>query len=300
MRFVTFTTGTAKGVAVKAADGRYHGYLENDVRYPGSLLDLVRSGAETMARAGAELMLAPTIDSSAMQLLPPLETSEKILCVGLNYRDHSAESGFESPDYPVLFARFASSLIGHAAPMIRPIASEQLDFEGELAAIIGKGGRYISEEDALKHICGYSVFNDGSVRDFQSRSPQWTIGKNFDGTGAFGPELVTADELPAGCAGLRIETRLNGVTMQQASTDDMIFSVAKLVSIISEAITLSPGDVIVTGTPAGVGLARKPPLWMKDGDICEVEVEKVGLLVSPIRNEQGVDAQTAEPLPVGA
>jgi 2-keto-4-pentenoate hydratase/2-oxohepta-3-ene-1,7-dioic acid hydratase in catechol pathway len=174
----------------------------------------------------------------------------------------------------------------------------QLDFEGELAAVVGKAGRCIPKSAALDHICAYSVFNDASIRDFQSRTPQWTLGKNFDGTGAFGPELVTADELPPGCAGLRLQTRLNGVVMQSASTADMIFDVATLVAEISEAITLSPGDVIVTGTPAGVGLARVPPVWMKAGDICEVEIEGVGLLSNPVA-EESMRYRTAQDPTVG-
>lgn len=294
MRFATFAIGAKKGIAVKADNGQYHGYLEHDAGYPGSLMDLVRSGSEIMLQTGDKLARAPAIDMDKVKWLPPLLSPEKIICVGLNYLDHSAESGFQAPDYPVLFARFASSLVGHDSPIVRPLASEQLDFEGELVAIIGKAGRYIPETEALDYVCGYSVFNDGSIRDYQFRSPQWAVGKNFDGTGAFGPELVTADELPAGCAGLRLETRLNGEVVQQASTDDMIFSVARLVSIISEAITLVPGDTIVTGTPAGVGLARNPPLWMKDGDICEVEIENVGLLRNPVRNELRTDTMQPE------
>jgi acylpyruvate hydrolase len=144
-----------------------------------------------------------------------------------------------------------------------------------MVAVIGKGGRHISEDDALEHMIGYSILNDASVCDYQKKAPQWTMGKNFDGTGAFGPYLVTADELPRGGKGLRIQTRLNGTMVQDASTDDMVFSVAKLISFLSEAITLSPGDILVSGTPAGVGVARTPPLFMKDGDVCEVEIEKV-------------------------
>jgi 2-keto-4-pentenoate hydratase/2-oxohepta-3-ene-1,7-dioic acid hydratase in catechol pathway len=154
-----------------------------------------------------------------------------------------------------------------------------------MVAIIGVGGRHIKEQDALAHVLGYSIFNDASVRDYQKKSPQWTIGKNFDGTGAFGPCLVTADELPPGGSGLHIQTRLNGTVVQSASTNDMVFSVARLISILSEAITLSPGDLIVTGTPAGVGMARKPPLFMKQGDVCEVEIEGIGILTNSVQNE---------------
>ena len=215
----------------------------------------------------------------------PLNARGKIICVGLNYRDHAGESGMQVPEYPTLFARFASSLIAHGAPIVRPPESERLDYEGELVAVIGKGGRRIAKADALDHVAGYSIFNDGSIRDFQLRTPQWTMGKNFDGTGAFGPVFVTADELPPGARGLKIETRLNGQTMQSGSTDDLIFDVATLVSLISAGITLEAGDIIVTGTPSGVGAARKPPVFMKAGDVCEIEIEKIGVLRNRIVDE---------------
>jgi len=189
------------------------------------------------------------------------------------------------PDYPTIFTRFTSTLIGCGSAIIRPLVSTQLDYEGEMAAIIGVGGRHISEQYALDHVIGYSIFNDASVRDFQKKSPQWTIGKNFDGTGAFGPYMVTADELPRGGSGLHIQTRLNGAVVQDATTNDMVFSVARLISILSEAMTLSPGDIIVSGTPAGVGMARNPPLFMKHGDVCEVEIEGIGILRNPVEDE---------------
>src|SRR5882757_5743891 len=294
MRLLSFRQDSAEGVAVKTGDGEYRGYTELDPRFPGAIERLVAGGHETPVSAASQLRSGDLIDLDRVAILPPLRRPGKIICVGLNYVDHTAESGFAKPAYPVIFARFTSSLVGHGSAIVRPRASEQLDFEGELAAVVGKGGRCISKASALDHICGYSVFNDASIRDFQTRTPQWTLGKNFDGTGAFGPELVTADELPPGCVGLRLQTRLNGVVMQSASTADMIFDVATLVAEISEAITLSPGDVIVTGTPAGVGLARVPPVWMKAGDVCEVEIEGVGLLSNPIAEESMRDSKAAE------
>lgn len=287
MRFAAFRKAGRLGLAAAARGGAFHGFLAGEAGHPGALDALVAQGPDALAAAGHALLAGPEIALDAVELLPPLPNPPKIVCVGLNYADHSAESGFQVPSYPTIFARFASSLVGHGAPIIRPRVSEQLDYEGEVVAVIGRGGRHIPKADALDHVLGYSVFNDASVRDYQTRAPQWTIGKNFDGTGAFGPVLVTADELPPGARGLRISTRLNGQVVQDASTDDLIFDVATLVSTLSEAITWEPGDVVVTGTPAGVGLARKPPLWMKPGDVCEVEVEGIGVLRNPIMDETG-------------
>jgi len=255
---------------------------------PGDMLAFLAGGEAARAAIAKALDGAPAasvLDPEAVTFLPVVPRPGKIICVGLNYADHSAESGFKQPDYPTLFGRFSTSLIGHKAPLIRPNLSDQLDYEGEIAAVIGRGGKHVPKANALDHVAGYAVFNEGSVRDYQFKAPQWTMGKNFDGTGAFGPALVTADELPPGARGLKIATRLNGETVQSASTDDMVFDVASLISIISEAITLQPGDVIVTGTPAGVGVARKPQLFMKPGDLCEVAVEGIGVLVNPIAQE---------------
>ena len=213
---------------------------------------------------------------------PVIRRPGKVVCIGLNYRDHTAESPYEQPDYPTVFTRVTTSLCGHAVPLLRPSISDSFDFEGEMAVVIGRGGRHISRASALSHVAGYSVFNDGSVREYQFKSPQWTVGKNFDGTGAFGPYLVTADELPPGGKGLQLTTRLNGEVVQQASTTDMVFPVDELIAVLSEAMTLEPGDVIVSGTPAGIGWARDPKLLMQDGDVCEVEIEGVGLLRNPV------------------
>ncbi|AUH66651.1 fumarylacetoacetate hydrolase family protein [Paracoccus zhejiangensis] len=236
---------------------------------------------------------APAIDLATVTAAPPLARPGKIICVGLNYSDHTDESPYEQPDYPTLFPRFSTSLIADGAPIIRPLVSQDLDYEGELVAIIGKSARHVSKERALDHVAGYSIFNDGSLRDYQFKSPQWTVGKNFDDTGAFGPIAVSADELPAGAKGLRLQTRLNGKVVQDANTDDMIYSVADLISIISEAITLEPGDIIVTGTPAGIGMARDPKLYMKPGDVVEVEIEGIGILKNPIVDEKKAAAAAA-------
>lgn len=282
MRFAAFRHDGVEGLAVSDGNGRFHGWLAPGSEHPRDLACLVSQGSERLLAAGHVLLKGPEIDLDAVELLPPLRSPPKIICVGLNYADHSAESGFEVPSYPTIFGRFASSLIGHGAPIIRPTLSEQLDYEGEFVAVIGRGGRAIPKETALDHVIGYSLFNDASIRDYQFKAPQWTVGKNFDGTGAFGPYLATADEMPLGCRGLKLQTRLNGEIVQDASTDDLVFDVATLISVLSDAFTLEPGDVIVTGTPSGVGLARKPPLWMKPGDVCEVELEGLGVLRNSI------------------
>jgi acylpyruvate hydrolase len=285
MRFAAFTSGNHEGLAVASPDAKFYGLLSGESGYPGSLDQLVRGGQTGLLAGAAALGKGNVIDLDQVTLLPPLRSPGKIICVGLNYVDHSLESGFVVPDYPTIFTRFTSTLVASNQPIIRPRASVQLDYEGEMVAILGSGGRHIREEDALDHVLGYSIFNDSSVRDYQKKAPQWTIGKNFDGTGAFGPYLVTADELPRGGKELNIQTRLNGNVVQDASTSDMVFTVARLISILSEAITLSPGDIIVSGTPAGVGMARNPPLWMKHGDVCEVEIEGIGTLRNPVEDE---------------
>jgi 2-keto-4-pentenoate hydratase/2-oxohepta-3-ene-1,7-dioic acid hydratase in catechol pathway len=269
-------------------DDQLRGSLKSTARHATELGQLIALGSDELRRVGKMLANAPVIDPASITYLPPIANPPKIICVGLNYADHTKESPYEQPGYPTLFPRFATSLIGHGQPIIRPLVSDSLDFEGEMVAVIGRGGRHISRPHALEHVAGYSIFNDGSVREYQFKSPQWTVGKNFDGTGAFGPAFVTSDELPAGGKGLRLETRLNGVVVQSATTDDMLFDVAEVIAVVSEAITLEPGDVIVTGTPAGIGWARTPRLLMRHGDICEVEIEVIGLLRNPVIDEERI------------
>ena len=212
----------------------------------------------------------------------PVPDPGKIICIGLNYVDHAKEGGNPIPDYPAVFLRTRSSLVAHRQPLVRPLCSDKFDYEAELAIVIGKPARGVSETEALSCVFGYSCFNDGSIRDYQRKSTQWTMGKNFDGTGPFGPDIVTADELPIGAVGLRVASRLNGQTMQNGNTADMIFPVARTVALMSEVMTLEPGDVIITGTPAGVGYARKPPVFLRPGDVCEIEIEGVGTLSNPV------------------
>jgi acylpyruvate hydrolase len=286
MRIASVALDGRRGLAAQIEyNGSFVVLFADEAEFPGELDALVAAGPEAVSAGYRRLLSGKAVDPSRLEFLPPLINPGKIICVGLNYADHSNESGFKQPEYPTLFSRFNSSLIGAGAPIVRPKLSEQLDYEGELVAVVGRGGRYISKDKALDHVVGYSIFNDASIRDYQFKSPQWTVGKNFDGTGAFGPVFVTADELPRGCKGLNLETRLNGVTVQSASIDAMVFDVASQVAIISEAITLAPGDILVTGTPSGVGLARKPPLWMKGGDVCEVEIDGIGVLRNPVVNE---------------
>jgi len=290
VRFAAYRSKQGRGLALHLPSGEIRGMLASDAGFPGHLEQLVAGGKDGLASAAKKLSQAAVLDPASVTWLPPLSVPTKIVCVGLNYVDHSLESGFTPPSYPTIFARFNSSLIGHEAAIRRPAVSVQLDYEGEMVAIIGKGGRHIAKSRALEHVIGYSVFNDASIRDFQTKSPQWTVGKNFDATGAFGPTFVSADEVSAGGKGLRIQTRLNGQVVQNATTDDMIFDVATLISILSEAITMEPGDIIVSGTPAGVGMARKPQLFMKHGDVCEVEVEGIGLLRNPIEDDVAAPA----------
>ena len=216
--------------------------------------------------------------------LPVVPDPGKIICVGLNYQDHVKETKRDNTENPALFVRFAESQVGHNQPIILPPESTHLDYECEIAVIIGKAGRRISEKDSWSHIAGYAPYNDGSVRDWQRHTIQWTAGKNFSKTGGFGPWMVTRDEI-ADDAELSIETRLNGTVMQHSTTKHMIFSIPVLIKYISTFISLHPGDVIVTGTPGGVGARREPPVWMKAGDKVEIELSQVGVLVNTIAKE---------------
>ena len=226
-------------------------------------------------------------DLASLTLAPPISDPDKVICVGLNYHEHVEETGREPVGYPTIFTRFADTQIGHQQPVIAPSVSERIDYEGELAIIIGKPGRNITEQDAFDHIAGYACYNDVSIRDWQRHGNQWTPGKNFPGTGPFGPWIVTADEI-ADPQNLRIETRVNGQTLQSASTSQLIFSIPVLLAYISKFTPLRTGDVICTGTPGGVGFARTPPIFLKPGDTVEVEIEHVGLL------QNGIVAETAD------
>ncbi len=212
----------------------------------------------------------------------------KIICLGLNYLEHVKEGAQRDniPKFPTIFMRSLTSLVAHGAPIIRPSVTETLDYEAEMILVVGKRAKHLTAANALSCVAGYSCGNEGSVREFQRKTTQWDMGKNFDHTGGFGPWFVSADELPPAGKGLKIETRLNGQVMQSDNTDNMMFPVVETLVYITQGITLEPGDIIFTGTPSGVGFARKPPVWMKDGDVCEVEIERIGVLRNPIADEK--------------
>lgn len=241
------------------------------------------AGTDLAAAGRAAIASGPRLPLAEQVFAPLVPEPGKIICLGLNYFDHAKEGGRDKPEYPWFFYRGKSSLVGHGQPGLCPRVSSKFDYEAELAVVIGRTvPRHVGQADALQYVFGYTCFNDMSVRDFQKRTPQWTIGKNFDGTGGFGPVLVTADELAPGATGLRIQSRLNGQVMQDANTSDMIFPVAETIALLAECMTLEPGDAIIMGTPAGVGQARTPPVWMKPGDVVEIEIERIGVLRNPI------------------
>jgi 2-keto-4-pentenoate hydratase/2-oxohepta-3-ene-1,7-dioic acid hydratase in catechol pathway len=242
--------------------------------------------AQKMTGAAADALKTnpATLKFADLELLPVIPNPDKILCVGLNYKDHLAESGRASTELPAIFLRVPSSQVAHRQAILRPPESHRLDYECEIAVIIGEGGRRIKEADAWGRIAGYSCYNDGSIRDWQNHTTQWTAGKNYFKTGGFGPWMVTADEIKPGQR-LNVSTRLNGVELQNSHTDLMIHSIPKLIAYISSFTPLLPGDVIVTGTPGGVGNKREPQLFMKAGDVVEIEIDAVGVLRNSIQDE---------------
>ncbi|HEV2430389.1 MAG TPA: fumarylacetoacetate hydrolase family protein [Burkholderiales bacterium] len=234
-----------------------------------------------LSQAEQYLSAAPDYQSTDVNWLPVIPNPDKILCVGLNYQEHVVETGRDNTEQPAIFIRLPESQVGHRQPILRPRESKNLDYEAEIAVIIGRPGRRISQKDSWSHIAGYSCYNDGSVRDWQRHTIQWTAGKNFARTGGFGPWMVTADEIPPGTR-MTLSCRLNGERMQHATTEQMIFKIPKILEYVSSWTTLVPGDVIVTGTPGGVGARRTPPVWMKPDDKVEVEIDKVGILENTI------------------
>lgn len=281
MKLATFRTSDAATWGIVEGDEAVDvGAVLRD-RFP-DLKSAIAAGA--LAEIGAFGAQARRHPLSAITWLPVILNPDKILCVGLNYENHRQESGRAVVDHPTIFARFANSQTGHLADIVRPRVSTHLDFEGELAIIIGKPGRYIAESDAFDHVAGYACYNDGSIRDFQRHTSQFTPGKNFPGTGAFGPWMVTPDEL-GDLDPLRLQTRVNGQVVQDATIGQMIFDIPRQIAYCSTFTRLEPGDVIVSGTPGGVGSKRTPPLWLKPGDVVEVEIDKVGLLRNGVADE---------------
>ena len=274
------------GALSKGSHDTYIDLCATDPLIRNNLQEIIQS-PEQLERADLALKNSKAIGGNLKEISfkVPIERPGKIVCMGLNYADHAKEGGNARPEYPSFFMRGPSSMTAHLSPLIRPKVSDKLDYEAELAFIVGKKARHLTLENALDCVAGYSIFNDGSIRDYQRKTTQWTIGKNFDQTGAFGPWLVTPDELPSGCDGLNIQSRLNGQVMQNANTKDFLWGVAETIVLISECMTLEPGDVVITGTPAGVGYARTPPVFMKPGDICEIEIESIGVLRNTIADE---------------
>jgi acylpyruvate hydrolase len=289
-----------KVVGFEAEGGLRLGIVEGD-----QVIDLQAADPKVPADLGAALAanngdLKPLTDiakrapASARRPLNglkfglPVARPGKILCLGLNYLEHVKEGSQRDniPKFPTIFMRCLTSMVPHEQPIIRPKASEQLDYEAEMMLVVGKRAKHLTMDNATSCIAGYSCSNEGSVREFQRKTTQWDMGKNFDRTGGFGPWMVTADELPEAGKGLKIESRLNGTVMQSDNTDNMMFPVRELLVYVTQGMTLEPGDIIFTGTPSGVGHARKPnPVWMKQGDVCEIEIEGIGVLRNPIQNE---------------
>ena len=288
-----FLVGTSDGAqSVYAVDGDSATNLTAALPAIGADLSALAASPELLAEAAK--VPGPQVAASDITPALPITAPPTIICLGLNYVEHIKEGGYDIPDYPALFMRGRNSIMAAGAPLVRPSCSEKLDYEAELMVIIGKGGRHIAEENALEHVFGYTVFNDGSVRDYQRKTHQWTPGKNFDNTGAIGPFVVTPDEVPAGASGLKIESRVGTEILQSSNTANMIWGVARSIAIISEYTTLMPGDHIALGTPPGVGHAKKPnPRWLVPGETVEIEIEGIGICASPVLDEAAIAAQAA-------
>ena len=264
-----------------ASFGRVDGEFVIDL---GGVAPDLKTAISEQNLAEARSVSGEKVPLSEVEHLPVIPNPGKILCIGLNYENHREETGRAKTDHPAVFLRFADSQLGHQQDIVRPKVSDDLDYEGELAVVIGKGGRYISKENALEHVAGYSCYNDATLRDWQRHTIQFTAGKNFPYTGGFGPWLVTPEDIPDPSE-LTLTTRLNGEIMQSAQTDQLIFDVPTLINYCSSFTPLSPGDVIATGTPGGVGFKRDPKVFMKPGDTVEVEISKIGVLSNKIASE---------------
>ena len=292
MRFIVGSVAGAQSVFLVKGTQAFN--LTAIVPEIGQDLAAATGNADLMKRVADTQDLGSAVDLDEITPALPVKRPGKIICLGLNYVEHIKEGGYDIPDYPALFMRGPNSIMAAGAPLVRPTCSDKLDYEAELMVIVGKGGRHILEENALDHVFGYTVFNDGSVRDYQRKTHQWTPGKNFDNTGAIGPYVVTPDEVPEGASGLKIESRVGDEILQSSNTANMIWSAAKAIAIISEYTTLEPGDLIALGTPPGVGHAKKPdPRWLKPGEVVDIEIEGIGICSSPIIDEADLASRQA-------
>lgn len=282
MRLATIEGADGRHLA-GVREGRYIDLCRADPGLPSTMKGLLAQGSTGLARAADALRRGSPFESQDFRPLAPVNDPEKIICVGLNYADHARESGVPPPEEPVLFNKFPTALVGHDAPIVLPRVSAEVDYEAELVVVIGRGGHSIPQERAWDHIAGYCPGHDVSARDWQLNKPgkQWLLGKTFDTFAPCGPHLVTRDEVPEP-GRLRIQFRLNGRTLQDSSTTQFIFPIDAVIAYVSQVCTLSPGDLIFTGTPPGVGFARKPPVFLQPGDVCEVEIEGLGILRNPV------------------
>ena len=282
MRFVSYLSDTGPRLA-GLRDEQLIDLNRTDANLPTSMVALLRQGPRAMQRARAAIERGTPLRLQEHRLLAPVPDPEKVICIGLNYADHAAESGAEIPSEPVVFNKFPSAIAAHGDPICLPAISTKVDYEAELVVVLGKRARHVEADDAMQYVAGYCCGHDVSARDWQLEKPggQWLLGKTFDTFAPFGPALVTADEVPEP-DNLNIQLRLNGETMQDSSTRQLIFSIPQLIAHLSRICTLKPGDVLFTGTPPGVGAARKPPVYLKPGDQVEVEIEGLGILENPV------------------
>lgn len=283
MKLITYQSETGPRTAAKLDDGRYVDLNRADPQLPSCIKAFLALGPEAVARSADAIRLGQPMDVAPSDRLPLIPSPEKIICIGLNYSDHARETGVTPPSVPVVFNKFPTAVSAHQRPIVLPEVSTEVDYEAELVVVIGRGGRNIAREAARNHVAGYCCGNDVSARDWQMKKPggQWLLGKSFDTFAPIGPVLVTADEVPEP-GNLGIQLRLNGQVMQQSNTSNLIFSVEELIAYVSTVCTLSPGDLIFTGTPGGVGFARKPPVFLKPGDVVEVEIERIGVLMNMV------------------
>ncbi|MDX2141473.1 MAG: fumarylacetoacetate hydrolase family protein [Chloroflexota bacterium] len=252
-----------------------------DSSLPGDMMSLLAGGDALLTRAQQSMNGAKTLSLGDVRLLPPLPRPGKIICIGLNYRDHAAETGQPIPQYPIVFSKYANTVIAHGDPIVLPRVTDQVDYEAELGFVIGKRARYIKAADAMDYVAGYLPINDVSARDYQTRISQWTMGKTFDTFAPMGPALVTRDDVPDP-GNLRISLTIDGETLQDSNTRELIFGIPQLVEALSEVMTLEPGDIVSTGTPPGVGMARKPQRYLRPGESVSVMIEGLGTLTNPV------------------